>query len=390
MPGAAADFGIGRLFDLVPDAVIVGEAGSGRVVLWNRGAEEVFGYPATEAVGMDLADLVAPDLRAAHLRGVAGYVAGERGRVIDSLSTAEVRARHRDGRELWVEMRLASLDTPGRDAPGAARPVLAVLRDVTARKEAESLAGQRQEDLEGAHETLRDFVSITAHDLRAPLAAITSALAMVERMPLSDEQRSEMIGLAHRQAGLMAQVLDELVDAGRIESGKVEVRLEDFPLQEAVSDAIQAAASEAPAVLVPSDLRVRADRSHVTRVITNLLTNATRYGAPPVEVSALFDDPSRQSGGSPDPASGTPPVGNPYVVVRVRDHGEGVAPELADRIFDKFSKGAGSSGMGLGLAISRGLAEANDGRLDYEPAPGGGSCFLLRLPPAEPPTVPSA
>lgn len=352
---AEAELGLGRLFELAPDAVIVGDALTGRIVRWNRAAEEMFGYSAQEAVGMPMVDIVADELVAPLEAGIARYRQEGHTQLVDSQALAEIPGKHKDGHLVWIELRLAGLDPSGTEV----RPILAIARNITERRLAQEQAARDAQALEAAHRALREFVAITAHDLRGPLSAVSSAVKMVESMPLKPEERSELLAIAVRQTALMSRLLDDLVDINQIESGHVVVRASVFPLRRAVDDALSP--SEGPvSVSVPEGLTVRADPAHVARIITNLLTNARRYGAEPFEISAT-------------------PTGA-MVELRFRDSGPGVPAELADRMFSKFIRGEGSTGMGLGLAISRGLAEAGGGSLRLDAAASGGACFVLSLP----------
>ncbi len=139
-PPTLEDLGLGVLFGSIRDAVIVGDAESGRIVLWNPAAEALFGYSRADAVGMLMEDLVPERLREAHRAGLARYAAGESGPLINATRPIEVPALRRDGEEIAIELTLNPLEETR--VPG--RFVLALIRDATARKEAElALEGER-------------------------------------------------------------------------------------------------------------------------------------------------------------------------------------------------------------------------------------------------------
>ncbi len=124
------DFGIGQLFWRIREAVIVGDAESGRIVLWNPAAEALFGYAATEATGRLIEVLIPEDLRPRHRAGLARFKDTARGAVVDAGVAVELPALHRTGRTLTIELTLSRLDSP----PAGGRFVLAIIRDATARK----------------------------------------------------------------------------------------------------------------------------------------------------------------------------------------------------------------------------------------------------------------
>ena len=142
------ELGIGRLFERVRDAVVVADATTGRVVLWNPAAEEVFGYEASEALGMLVEELVPEGLKERHRAGIARYGSSGRGPLVDSRSLLELPAVRKGGEEIFVELSLNPIGAEGA-AESEGRYVLAILRDVTRRKEAEEEIGRLNRELEG-------------------------------------------------------------------------------------------------------------------------------------------------------------------------------------------------------------------------------------------------
>src|SRR5688500_7907289 len=124
-----ADAGIGRLFWHIRDAVIVGDATTGQIVLWNPAAEALFGYSAEEAVGLSIDALVPDPLKGPHRAGLATYGETGHGQLIDGGAPIELPARRRTGEEVWIELSLSPIEVNGV----AGRFVLAVVRDATSR-----------------------------------------------------------------------------------------------------------------------------------------------------------------------------------------------------------------------------------------------------------------
>ena len=152
-----SDFGIGRLFSAVSDAVIVGDIEKGTIVLWNPAAEALFGYAAADVLGRPLSTIVAESLRAQHEAGLARYRKYRQGRIVGHARAVEVLARTSDGREFLVELTLSRLE-------GDDTHLLAIVRDVSDRQ-----AVRTARELE---EQRREFFSTAAHELRTPLTAI--------------------------------------------------------------------------------------------------------------------------------------------------------------------------------------------------------------------------
>ncbi|GAC1608815.1 MAG: hypothetical protein NVS3B26_07330 [Mycobacteriales bacterium] len=360
-----AELGIGLLFDVVPDAIVVGDMTEGRVVAWNVAATAMFGYDRDDAMGLAIEVLVPAELREAHLAGLARYAAGAGGHLTGSSSLVELPALRADGSRLWVELRLAPLATTSGDR----RYVVAVFRDATARRRAQAEAASAFEETKAANASLRDFVAMAAHDIRAPVSAISMAMDLLARHGdrLDDSQRSTILDGARRHTAFVSGLLEDLLDVSSIEAGELAGAPDSLVVDEVVAGAVETAGVECQ-VDVPTDLTVYADRGHLQRAITNLLGNAQKYARPPIVVRA------QQRGR--------------FVAVSVDDNGDGIEPQLQSRMFDKFARGpataASKPGAGLGLAIVAGLARANGGDVAYQQLPGGGSSFTTTWPTTSP------
>jgi PAS domain S-box-containing protein len=340
------------LFDLIADAVVVGDTRTGRVVLWNPAASRIFGYSTDEAVGMPIATLVPETLKASHLAGLARFRDGGSGPLVDHGRTVELPAWRKDGRDLWVELSLTSLaDAP---VPGL---VLALIRDVTDRHQA-------QEAASAANESLKEFLAMAAHDVRTPLTAISQAGALLEeRSDSADPAAAELLRIIRRQVGRLQHLIDDLLTVTSLDAGVIEARPATVAVDAALRSATRAAGCgpETRMAAAPG-VAAWADPDHFERIMVNLLSNALRHGAPPIEIDVV--------------------AGAGTVEVRVRDRGPGVPAEFLPRLFDHFARADPSShsGTGLGTAIAHGLARINGGDLGYEPNQPTGACFVLTLP----------
>jgi len=231
----------------------------------------------------------------------------------------------------------------------------------------------RTDDLTAANARLQeldrlksDFVSVASHELRTPLTSVLGfASTLRHRWPELDEaERREFVGLIEEQGTRLARLVTDLLDLSRIEAGTTPVRPAHVGVRAAAEQAVAAVAADSPIAIRCDDaLDVRVDPTHLDQMLVNYLSNALRYGAPPIEVEAV------RTRGS--------------VEIRVRDAGDGVAPDLVPRLFEKFVEGGSTDGRGtgLGLAIVHGLAELNGGSAWYEPG-ARGATFCLRLPAA--------
>jgi len=165
----------------------------------------------------------------------------------------------------------------------------------------------------------------------------------------------------------MSRLVDDLFTSASIEGGGLNTSPELVVLGEAIDRCLEVGAGDIASVAASysRDLIVRVDPNHLGRILDNYVQNAFKYGEPPVRVEATR-------------------VGD-MVEVRVLDHGPGVPPEFVSRLFGKFARAdtpatKAKKGIGLGLSIVRGLAEANGGEARYEPNVPNGSCFVVELP----------
>lgn len=224
-------------------------------------------------------------------------------------------------------------------------------------------------ELEAANQTLKDFMVVAAHDLRAPVSAVLGFASTILRRweAFSDAEKQEYVGIIEGRARYMTRMLDSLLTVSKIELGAIEVHREVIDVKKAVKTALVEVGDRAAEVELrfADGLRVVADPDHVHRILVNYIINAFKYGAPPVVVEAKDD--------------------GRYVELVVTDHGDGVPPDFAGRLFHKFARAESEAtrqetGTGLGLSIVRGLALANDGDAWYAPNQPNGSRFAVRLP----------
>jgi two-component system sensor histidine kinase KdpD len=221
-------------------------------------------------------------------------------------------------------------------------------------------------------ETRNALLSAVSHDLRTPLAVITGAATTLrdDSDRLSGEARHELASSIVEDARRLERVLGNLLQLTRVESGLVP-RRELIPIEELVGGALtrleDAIGDRRVQLDIAPELVVPVDPVLFEQVLINLIDNALKHGAPPIELRAHRD--------------------GAMVVIEVRDHGRGVPLELGPRLFDKFVRASTAPGAGLGLAVVRAIVEAHGGRIDVDNAPGGGARFRIEVPAEHPAAV---
>jgi signal transduction histidine kinase len=215
-----------------------------------------------------------------------------------------------------------------------------------------------------------ELIEVLAHDLKTPLTPMRGYVDLL-RSFAEREGRARDVGYATQvSAGLerLQRMIDDLMDVNRLELSLFALLLQPVDLAELVrrtADVLEA--PNAPIVVrAPDDLVVSADADRLRQALENLIGNALAHGPGGAPVAVQVDREER--------------TGGPWAVVRVRDAGPGIAPELLPTLFERFARGAGSTGLGLGLYLARGIAEAHGGTLTVESTPGQGTTFHLALP----------
>lgn len=234
-------------------------------------------------------------------------------------------------------------------------------RDLQAQREAAGAALAESQRTDAWRSRL---VTMLAHDLRSPLATIRTGLTTLQKQGhlLSPDATQGVLDSSIRQADRLLVMTRDLLDLARAESGRLVLDLQAVELERVVRRAMDLTGllPEEVDLDIPDDLQVWADPERLEQVLANLLTNARRHGAPPIEVRGASDD-----GG---------------VVVSVRDHGPGLSAELRDRVFEPYTSSDDSSqSVGLGTWVVARLIEAHGGEVAYEDADPGAT-FVVRLP----------
>lgn len=353
--GDSADFatllralGIGRLFYSIQDSVVVADIETESIVAWNPAAHRMFGYTAEEALRLPLEALVPERLKELHRAGLARYRVSGEGNIIGTNRPVEVPAVRKDGSEFFIELVLSAISDDSTNGCY----VLATIRDITERRRLEALKD--------------DFITSAAHELRTPVTAVLGFAELLKRRgKLSEEMVEECVSTLNREAQRLSTLIQNMLDLGRLERGRMELQLTPVDLAETATRSLEVnppPRDKSVDVAVARDLKVLADPERLDQIVTNLLSNAYRYGGPAIRIGASSKRDT--------------------VHLSVSDNGEGVPADLVPRLFEPFARGQFSSGFGgsgLGLAIVQKLAETMGGDVAYVGDGHSGATFTVRL-----------
>jgi PAS domain S-box-containing protein len=328
-----------------------------RITFVNPRMAEMLGYPVEEILGKTKWDFLFEEdqtrTRQLFERRRAGIT-----------EQADVRFRHRNGGEVWTIMAAR----PVIDAQGRFAGALDMFTDVTERKHAEQA-------LQDADRRKDEFLAMLAHELRNPLAPVRNALQIMKMEGVTPENVQEARAMMERQVHHLVRLVDDLLDVSRIQRNRIELRNEALDLAtvfaravEIARPALDAHAQQLCVSLPTPPIRLEGDPVRLAQVIGNLLLNAAKFSDKPGSVALSAEWEADQA------------------VIRVRDTGIGMEPELLPRIFDLFTQGDRSlarsrGGLGIGLTLVKRLVEMHGGTVHASsPGPGQGSEFTVRLP----------
>jgi PAS domain S-box-containing protein len=350
--------------DAVHDTVLIFEPDDWRVLYANEGACALLRYTSHEILRMRAVDFMADHDAAGFRELLAPLRAGSK-----SVVTVETSFRRRSALAVPIEVSFQLIRVDGGR-------VVAIARDITDRKRAQL---ERELLYREAVDSIRardEFLSIASHELRTPVSSLRMGVQMLLRSAPSppepgavDPTRAKLEMIA-RQADKLTALIGELMDVSKIAAGHLTLEVEEVDLTAVAREVVLRLGEEAARaecrveVTAPAPVVGRWDRLRLEQVVTNLLTNALKFGAGnPIEV--LVEEAGH--------------VGR----LEVRDHGIGIAPEDVERIFKRYQQAVSArayGGMGLGLYIVRQIVEAHGGSVRVESEPGTGSMFRVELP----------
>jgi len=278
-------------------------------------------------------------------------------------------------RVIWPDGSVHYLASRGKalyDEAGQPARMTGVCLDISGRKQLEEILRQRAGQLAEAARRKDEFLAMLSHELRNPLAPLRTALYL---LATDGPDHDRFLAMAERQVKQLVRLVDDLLDVSRITEGKITLRNEVVSLSELVSRAVETvrplldARGQVFTLSLPAEsVLLKADPARLAQALGNLLSNASSYtptaGSIWLTAERLDDE----------------------VMVRVRDTGAGLAPELLPHVFDLFVQGDTSlerahGGLGIGLTIVRRVVEMHGGRVEAQsPGPGQGSEFILHLP----------
>ncbi len=344
------------LIDQLPEGIVVAEPGPERISLVNRQASALLGWDIQPPVPLETfigrnprLDLDGAPLAASMMPLIRVLRDGE---ILSHFELALIRP---DGKRFTELVNAAPL----RDADGNIQAAIVVFQDITAIKDADQLKD--------------DFLSLVSHELRTPLTTIQgdAHLLLQSQAQLDPETRYLLLSDIYRESHRLATLVENMVQLANVRAGRFSMETEPVHLESLIEKAVKVVREASPdrqfTIRVEPRLLADADPGSVDQVLRNLLTNAVKYSPEPLPIDVMAES-----------ADG-------MVVISVGDRGPGIDEEDLAGVFERFTRGSGeqtkrTSGMGLGLYLSKHLVEAHGGRVWIEQPPDGGTRVRFTLP----------
>lgn len=346
------------------DAVIAMNE-SGEIIYWNKQAELTFGWKKEEALGKILGKMIIPlYYRPNHEVGLRHFLRTGEGPILGK--RIEVTALKKDGTEIPVELAVSPILTKNTYTFSA------FVRDISERK-------MEQLNLKKAIQARDEFISVCSHELKTPLTSMQLQFQLAQKMYRRNDERVfsrenivRRIENANKQLIRMGHLIENMLDVSRMGTGKLTIEKADIDLITILNDVLETFREQIDeknvqvSVLNKSQgpALIYADSYRIEQVISNLFTNALKYGKNgPIEIII------RKHAGK--------------VALSVTDHGLGIETENIERIFDRYERAIPASeisGLGLGLYISKQIVEAHNGKLFVHSKKNSGSTFTIEFP----------
>jgi PAS domain S-box-containing protein len=359
-----------RLFETAKDGILILNARTGKITDANPFMSELLGYTHDHFLDKELWEI-----------GLFSDKTANEAAVRQLQQEGYIRYEHlplETDRQLRVEVEVVA-NAYQENQQGV---IQCNIRDITERSRLEKRLHEQAVALADLHRRKDEFLAMLGHELRNPLAPIANAVELLRLQKNEGKLQHQARTIIERQVGQLTRLVDDMLEVSRITTGKIHLQRERTVLSgiaecavETVRPLMNQRLHELTVSLSPQPVWVYADAARIEQVVVNLLTNAAKYTADGGRISLVVEQEGDEA------------------VLRVRDTGVGIAPELLPRIFDLFTQAERSldraqGGLGIGLSLVQRLVDTHGGRVEVHSVLGQGSEFVVRLPVMLPPAPP--
>jgi PAS domain S-box-containing protein len=341
------------IFENVADGIITTNE-KGVIESFNRAAEHLFGYSATEVVGKNISMLTPMPHRKQHDKYIKAYLGGQESKIFGT--GREVEGVRKDGSLFPIDIAVNDMRV------GEERMFCSIMRDITERKKIDRMKNE--------------FVSTVSHELRTPLTSIRGSLGLLAGGAAGElpPQALSLLDIAGNNTERLLLLINDILDIEKIESGQMAFKFSNVPVKAFLEQSVKANQDYArqhhinlKLSNVNNDLKIHGDPDRLMQVMNNLLSNAVKFSPEDetVEIAVICFEG--------------------LVRISVTDHGSGIPKEFQPKLFEKFTQSDASDtrqigGTGLGLNITRAIVEKHGGNIDFTSQQDIGTTFYFELP----------
>lgn len=345
------------------DDAIVSKDLNGIITSWNHGAEKIFGYPPSEAIGKHITLIIPKDRLDEETDIITKIRSGER---VSHFETVRIT---KDGREINISLTVS----PIKDKKGKIIGASKIARDITEKVEMEKQRKLYTQKLRELNDYKDEFMAMASHELKTPLTVIKANLQILENKMRTDD-KIDFVNKTLRQVNKLSDLISDLLDVSKIQAGKLELNRTDFDMSVFLTEIIEGIQQASPNHEIKlninhKNLTAYGDRERLEQVVVNILTNAIKYSPNTKEVIVDADKKDE------------------FIEVRIKDNGIGIPEDDLDKVFTRFFRVRGLastfSGSGIGLYISSEIIKRHGGDIWVESEPGKGSVFYFTIPAAK-------
>ncbi len=344
----------------------------GAIVDFSESAEKIFGHKCDDILGKNMAELIVPErYRQAHNAGMARMRNTGKTKILGQ--RIEIEAMRADGTEFMSELAISRSKSANGDI------FIAYIRDISDAKAAQQALVEAKEAAEIANEAKSRFLATMSHEIRTPFNAVLGILDILGETKLKPDQM-RLVKTAESSSLALLRIINDVLDYARMSSGQTNMVASAFQANAVFEDVIQlfqASAEEKGLTMstelnkVPDDLFLLGDLGRIRQILLNFVSNALKF----TENGNIRLEVKTQ----------TAEIGSHLLTCIVHDTGIGISDDAREKLFDEFFMADNSDsrefeGTGLGLTISKTLAELMGGKIGCESKPGKGSSFWLSVP----------
>ncbi len=342
------------------DDAIISKNLNGIITSWNDGAQHIFGYSCSEAIGKHIS-IIIPSFKLDEEAMIIEKI--RKGERLNHIETIRIR---KDGQEIPVSITISPVKTANGKIIGASK----IARDISERVELEKQKKMVTERLERLNEYKDEFMSMASHELKTPLTVVKANLQILD-LVVQTEQEKMFLNRATAQVDKLTELISHLLDVSKIQSGQLELQITSFDVIELYTEVIKNIRITNPDYEIifnchPGDIIIKADRYRVEQVINNILINAIKYSPVNKKIEVIIKIEDHQ------------------VISGITDCGIGILPEDIEMIFTRFFRASGVAstfaGSGIGLYISSQIVKRHGGKMWVDSEFDKGSSFYFSLP----------